>query len=89
MVLSKKFKPFDDTLFDQHPELKEVLSPNDHYPELQNILKYRPGNLPQGSMHTKVVMNDGEIIERVYKTPKGQIVSLFSKSSDRLLDHVA
>ena len=81
MVVTKKFKAFDDTLLDQHPELKEALKPNDRYPELKNIIKFRSGNLPVGSMNTKVIMNDGEIIERVYKTPKGKVISLFSKSN--------
>ena len=89
MVVTKKFKAFDDTLLAHHPELKEALKPNDHYPELMHILKFRPANLPDGSMNTKVIINDGEIIERVYKTPKGQVISLFSKSSNRLFDHAA
>ncbi len=89
MVETKKFKAFDDTLLDQHPELKKALKPNDSYPELKDILKFRPANLPVGSMNTKVIINDGAVIERVYKTPKGQVVSLFSKSSNRLFDHAA
>ena len=39
MVLTKKFKAFDDAILDLHPELKEVLKPNDHYPELEILLK--------------------------------------------------
>ena len=39
MVLTKKFKAFDDAILDLHPDLKEVLKPNDHYPELEHILK--------------------------------------------------
>ena len=89
MVVTNKFKAFDDALLDQHPELKEVLKPNDDYPELKNIHKLRSGDLPVGSINTKVIINDGEIIERVYKTPKGQVFSLFSKSSNRLLDYAA
>ena len=89
MVVTKKFKAFDDTLLDQYPELKDVLKPNDQYPELKHIQKFRPGNLPVGSINTKVVINNGEIIERVYKTPKGQVISLFLKSSNRLFDHAA
>ena len=82
MLLSKSFKAFDDALLELHPELKEVLKPNDQYPELKHILKNRPVNLPIGSFNSKVIINDGEIVERVYKTPKGKIVSLFSKSSN-------
>ena len=89
MVVTKKFKPFNDTLLDQNPELKEVLKPNDLYPELVHILKFRSDKLPVGSINTKVIMNDGEIIERVYKTPSGQVISLFSQSSNRLFNQAA
>ena len=89
MVMKKRFKAFDDAIFTLHPELKEVLKPSDHYPELKRILKNRPGYLPIGSLNTKVIINEGEIVERVYKTPKGQVVSLFSKSSTIVLDQAA
>ena len=89
MVLTKKFKAFDDAILDLHPELKEVLKPNDQYPELVNLLKKRSVNLPSGSLNTKVIINDGEIVERVFKTPMGQVVSLFSKPSNVILDKVA
>ena len=89
MVLTKKFKAFDDAILDLHPELKEVLKPNDHYPELEILLKQRSVNLPSGSLNTKVIINDGEIVERVFKTPMGQVVSLFSKPSNVILDKVA
>ena len=89
MVLIKKFKAFDDEILDLHPDLKEVLKPNDHYPELEHILKNRSANLPAGSLNTKVVINNGEIVERVFKTPMGQVVSLFSESSNVTLDQVA
>ena len=89
MVLTKKFKAFDDAILDLHPELKEVLKPNDHYPELKHILKNRSENLPAGSFNTKVIVAKGEIVERVFKTPMGQVVSLFSKPSNVILDKVA
>ena len=89
MVLTKKFKAFDDAILDLHPELKEVLKPNDHYPELEILLKKRSVNLPSGSLNTKVIINDGKIIERVFETPTGQIVSLFSNSSNVILDQAA
>ena len=89
MVLTKKFKAFDDAILDLHPELKEVLKPNDQYPELVILLKKRSLNLPSGSLNTKVIINDGEIVERVFKTPMGQVVSLFSKTSNVILDQVA
>ena len=77
-----RFKSFDDVLLEIHPELKEVLKPNDQYPELKHILRNRPVKLPIGSFNLKVIINDGEIVERVYKTPKGEVVSFFSKSSN-------
>ena len=89
MVLTKKFKAFDDAILDLHPDLKEVLKPNDQYPELEILLKKRPVNLPSGSLNTKVIINNGEIVERVFKTPMGQVVSLFSKPSNVILDKVA
>ena len=89
MVFTKRFKSFDDTLLESHPELKKVLKPNDTYPELKNVLKNRPVNFPNGSFNTKVIINDGQIVERVYKTPQGQVVSIFSKSSNIFFDQAA
>ena len=89
MVSTKKFMPFDDAILDLHPDLKEVLKPNDQYPELVHILKNRSANLPSGSLNTKVIINDGEIVERVFMTPMGQVVSLFAKPSNVILDQVA
>ena len=89
MVLTKKFKAFDDEILELHPDLKMVLKPNDHYPELELILKSRSANLPAGSLNTKVIINDGVIVERDFRTPRGQLVSLFSKPSNVILDQVA
>ena len=89
MVLTKKFKAFDDEILDLHPDLREVLKPNDQYPELKLILKNRSAKLPPGSLNTKVIINNGEIVERVFKTPIGQVVSLFSKPSNVILDQAA
>ena len=89
MVVTKGFKPFDDTLLELDPELKEVLKPNDLYPELQHVLQNRAVNLPIGSFNTRVIINDGEIVERVYKTPKGKVVSLFSNPTNTFFDQVA
>ena len=89
MVDTKKTKAFDDSLLDRHPELKKFLKPNDQYPEIINILQRRYEKLPVGSLHTRVIINDGEIVERVYKTPKGQIISLFPKSSNIIFDQAA
>ena len=87
MVLTKKFKAFDDAILDLHPDLKKALKPNDHYPELEHILK--KSSVPVGSFNTKVIINDGKVVERVFKTPMGQLVSLFSKHSNISLDQVA
>ena len=89
MVLMNKYKAFDNAIFDRHPDLKEALKPNDHYPELEHLLNNRSVNLPVGSFNTKVVINDGKIVERVFKTPKGQVISLFSKRSNIDFDQVA
>ena len=89
MVLTKKFKAFDDAILELHPDLKDLLKPNDHYPEIVHILKNRSANLPAGSLNTKVIINDGEIVERVFKTPMGQVVSLFSNPSNGFIDQVA
>tara|TARA_B100000214_G_scaffold245457_1_gene180073 strand:+ start:462 stop:731 length:270 start_codon:yes stop_codon:yes gene_type:complete len=89
MVSTNKFVAFDDSILDLNPDLKEFLKPNDHYPELDNILKNRSTYLPAGSLNTKVIINDGEIVERVYKTPMGKVVSLFSIQSNVILDQVA
>ena len=89
MVLTKKFKAFDDAILELHPDLKEVLKPNDQYPELEHILKNRSTNLPAGSLNTKVIINHGEIVERVFQTPMGKVVSLFSKPSNLIPDQVA
>ncbi len=80
---------FDDQILDLHPDLREALKPNDQYPELDHILKNRFVNLPAGSLNTKVIINDGEIVERVFKTPMGKVVSLSSKPSKVILDQVA
>ena len=89
MVLTQKFKAFDDSILELHPDLKDVLKPNDQYPELKHILKNKSANLPAGSLNTKLIMIDGEIIERVFKTPMGKVVSIFSKPTKLALDQVA
>ena len=61
-MVAKRIKDFNN--LDNYPDLKEALVPS---------LK----TLPFGSINTKVVINEGEIIERVYKTPNGEIISLF------------
>ena len=63
MVAKKKIKDFKD--LHQFPDLKEALVP---------AIK----TLPSGSMNTKVIITEGEVVERVFKTPKGEIISLFA-----------
>ena len=63
MVTKNKIKDFKE--LDQYPDLKEAL-----IPALET--------LPQGSMNTKVIINEGEIVERVYETPKGESISIFA-----------
>ena len=63
MVAKKKIKDFKD--LDQFPDLKEALVP---------AIK----TLPSRSMNTRVIINEGEIVERVYKTPRGELISLSS-----------
>ncbi len=62
MVAKKKVKDFKN--LDQYPDLKKALVPS---------IK----TLPFGSMNTKVIINEGEIVERVYKTPNGELITLF------------
>ncbi len=62
MAAKKKIKDFKG--LDQFPDLKEALVP---------AIK----TLPSGAMNIKVIINEGEIVERVYETPKGEIISLF------------
>ena len=66
MVAKKKVKDFKN--LDQYPDLKKALVPS---------IK----TLPFGSMNTKVIINEGEIVERVYKTPNGELITLFPNSS--------
>ncbi len=46
------------------------------YPDLKNALVSNIKTLPIGSVNTKVLIKDGEIVERLYKTPNGEIISL-------------
>ena len=62
MVAKKKIKDFKN--LEQYPDLKKALIPSIN-------------TLPSGSMNTKVIINEGEVVERLYKTPNGEIISLF------------
>ncbi len=63
MVAKKKIKDFNN--LEKYPDLKTAIVPT---------IK----TLPLGSMNTKVIINEGEVVERVYKTPNGDIISIFS-----------
>ena len=65
MVSKKKIRDFNN--LERYPDLKKALVPS---------IK----TLPLGSMNTKVIINEGEVVERVYKTPNGEIISLFPNS---------
>ena len=62
MVAKKKLKDFNN--LEAYPDLKQALVP-------------MTKTLPYGSMNTKVIINYGVVVERVYKTPNGEIFSLF------------
>ena len=81
--------PFDDQLLELHPDLKDFLKPNDHYPELKQIHRNKALNLPAGSLNTKIIIHNGQIVKRVFKTPMGKVVSLFSNRSNVNIDQVA
>tara|TARA_Y100001968_G_C19188936_1_gene634212 strand:+ start:305 stop:553 length:249 start_codon:yes stop_codon:yes gene_type:complete len=81
--------PFDDQLLERYPDLKNFLKPNDHYPELNQVLGNKALNLPAGSLNTKIIINKGKVVERVFKTPMGQVVSLFSNPSNEIIVQAA
>ena len=89
MVVMKRFKAFEEALLLRHPELKAVLKPNDQYPDLNQVLKNRNGKLPIGSFNSKAIIIDDEIVERVYKAPKGKVFSLFKNPSNVFFDQAA
>ena len=68
MVAKKKIKEFKN--LDQFPNLKESVVP---------AIK----TLPSGSMNIKIIINEGKIVERVYETPRGEIISLFPNLSSK------
>ena len=62
MVSKKKIKDFKN--LDKYPDLEKALVPG---------IK----TLPLGSFNTKVIINKGKVIERIFKTPNGEIITLF------------
>ena len=63
MVAKKKIKDFNN--LNKYPNLKKALIPG-------------VKTLPIGSMNTKVIIDKGYVVERVYKTPNGEIISLIT-----------
>ena len=55
----------------------------DDYPDLKDSVVPAIMTLPIGSFNTKVIINEGKIIERVFETPKGEIISLFSNADSK------
>ena len=65
MVKKKKIKDFNN--LNKYPDLKEALVP---------CVK----TLPIGSINTKVIISRGEVVERLYKAPNGEVISLMPNS---------
>ena len=59
---------------------KKDFSNLDNFPDLREAIVPAITTLPFGSINTKVIINEGKIVERVYKTPKGNLISLSSTS---------
>tara|TARA_B100000579_G_C22726448_1_gene801979 strand:- start:422 stop:637 length:216 start_codon:yes stop_codon:yes gene_type:complete len=68
MVSKKIIKDFDN--LDDYPDLRDAVTP-------------AITTLPSGSINTKIILNKGEIVERVYKTPKGELISLFTTAASQ------
>ena len=52
----------------------------DEYRDLKEAVIPAIKTLPLGSINTKVIINEGEVVERVYETPKGELISLFTNA---------
>tara|TARA_Y100001968_G_C19019266_1_gene554343 strand:+ start:219 stop:485 length:267 start_codon:yes stop_codon:yes gene_type:complete len=81
MSSKRNLKSFDDRVLNQYPDLKEALKECDEYAEL-NHLKSKVNKLPLGSFNIRIIINKGQIVERVYQTPQGEVISLFPKPSN-------
>ena len=57
---------------------KKSINFNDleNYPDLKESFKPAIKRIPSGSMTTKIIINEGVVVERIYETPKGEIISL-------------
>ena len=67
MVANKKFKDFKN--LDKYPDLNQAVVPGDK-------------TLPTGSLNTKVIIIKGVVVERVFKTPQGELISLFQNVAE-------
>ena len=63
MATEKKIKEFNN--LDEFPNLKKALIPNFKTLTLEAI-------------STKVIIKKGKVVERIYKTPNGEIISLIT-----------
>tara|TARA_B100001029_G_scaffold72768_1_gene59431 strand:+ start:469 stop:684 length:216 start_codon:yes stop_codon:yes gene_type:complete len=66
MAAKKKIKDFKN--LDNYPDLKQALVPGCK-------------TLPLGTISTKVIISEGEVVERIYRTPNGEIITLFPNSN--------
>ena len=66
MAAKKKIKDFKN--LDNYPDLKQALVPGFK-------------TLPLGTISTKVIISEGEVVERIYRTPNGEIITLFPNSN--------
>ncbi len=66
-------------------ELQEGIN-LDQFPDLKEAIVSKNMVLPIGSFNTKIIISGGEVVERVYKTPKGELISLFPNT---ILNQVA
>ena len=68
MDAKKKLKDFEN--LDEYPNLREAVIPA--------IM-----TLPLGSVNTKVIITEGEVVERIYETPKGETISLLANAETK------
>jgi len=64
---------------DKKKKIKDFNNLN-KYPDLKKALVPCVKTLPIGSINTKVIISRGEVVERLYKAPNGQIISLIPNS---------
>tara|TARA_Y100001968_G_scaffold120530_1_gene109740 strand:- start:1938 stop:2150 length:213 start_codon:yes stop_codon:yes gene_type:complete len=67
MLANKKFKDFNN--LDKYPDLKQAVVPT-------------AKSLPIGSLNTKVIIIKGVVVKRIFKTPQGELISLFHNMAE-------